>query len=486
MSVKIISSKDINIKNRNVKDLIGNMREKGEIEIPKNERRKYNELKQKVEREFRKISKKNEINKSIEQIFKVNIYYKNGKFFNVDAWTSDDKYNKEIINFVNTSINNSNLYNCIDYKEQTEDGEELAGFLEKEFNNVNSDDMYWCFHIDSYGSSLYFPKYDSHNELLFIKFNKKKLEDYFYFDGNLHPFIKELKYQLIKRAAYRDYDEIYRNALINMDTIFRKHIWDFNQISLLKYEGKPNSGVLIYSSKKETIWDVSLELKSIIKLSEHKKIRKLLEVSSNENALLLNENFEVFAFGNIKNGQENYKINFIEELTWKVSKNDNDYIILSKLQPVLPSSDNDDDELIGRLNKSFGCERKYDREKLLNIIKRVKQQKKGTILVIAEDAEEESVRLSSCGIKVNATDIKDEIINLVTSIDGALLIDTKGICHSIGVILDGKAIDTGDSSRGARYNSALRYFEMQKEANKKCMIVVVSEDGYINIIPEYE
>ncbi|TKJ03439.1 hypothetical protein FC695_14065, partial [Bacillus cereus] len=40
--------------------------------------------------------------------------------------------------------------------------------------------------------------------------------------------------------------------------------------------------------------------------------------------------------------------------------------------------------------------------------------------------------------------------------------------------------EKGDSARGARYNSALRYLDTQEN---ECLIVVVSEDGYINLIP---
>ncbi len=60
-------------------------------------------------------------------------------------------------------------------------------------------------------------------------------------------------------------------------------------------------------------------------------------------------------------------------------------------------------------------------------------------------------------------------------------------CHTIqsraGVILDGLATTKGDSSRGSRYNSAIRYYEhFGKDA--PLVIVVVSEDGMINLIPD--
>lgn len=41
------------------------------------------------------------------------------------------------------------------------------------------------------------------------------------------------------------------------------------------------------------------------------------------------------------------------------------------------------------------------------------------------------------------------------------------MCYAIGVILDGVISKEADASRGARYNSALRYIELQKQKKKK-------------------
>ncbi len=70
------------------------------------------------------------------------------------------------------------------------------------------------------------------------------------------------------------------------------------------------------------------------------------------------------------------------------------------------------------------------------------------------------------------------MIKHITSIDGAVLFDTNGNCHAIGVILDGKASETEDISNGARHNSAKRY----KNINTSCVIIIVSEDGYVTAL----
>lgn len=52
--------------------------------------------------------------------------------------------------------------------------------------------------------------------------------------------------------------------------------------------------------------------------------------------------------------------------------------------------------------------------------------------------------------------------------------------------MDGIKSERTDSSRGARYNSAIRYIEKQKKNQKKTFIVVVSEDGYVNCFSSEE
>jgi len=70
---------------------------------------------------------------------------------------------------------------------------------------------------------------------------------------------------------------------------------------------------------------------------------------------------------------------------------------------------------------------------------------------------------------------------MLSSIDGAVLVDSEGICHAAGAILDGEAVrGKGTRSRGARYNSAIRYIHEKSE----CLAVVISEDGTINLVPD--
>ena len=118
--------------------------------------------------------------------------------------------------------------------------------------------------------------------------------------------------------------------------------------------------------------------------------------------------------------------------------------------------------------------------RLWSLVEASIQQKKGALIVITNDAEEEAARLGGQSTRIKPVKVTAPDMELRTSIDGAVLLGQEGVCHAVGVILDGIATGVGDSSRGARYNSALRYVE----GRTHCMAVVVSEDGMIDLVPD--
>lgn len=65
-------------------------------------------------------------------------------------------------------------------------------------------------------------------------------------------------------------------------------------------------------------------------------------------------------------------------------------------------------------------------------------------------------------------------------VDGAVVMSADGSVSVFACILDGTALPNEVRSRGARYNSALRY----SAQNKDCVVIVVSEDGPSSVIRE--
>lgn len=125
-------------------------------------------------------------------------------------------------------------------------------------------------------------------------------------------------------------------------------------------------------------------------------------------------------------------------------------------------------------------------EYLEKIIRMSREQKHGTIVVITDPttADEELKKLRRQSTLIEPMRVETSHIKFLTAIDGAIYFDTEGECRAIGVILDGIAQKRqGDSSRGARYNSAYRYHSKLKLQERKSVIVIISEDGMIDIIP---
>jgi hypothetical protein len=135
------------------------------------------------------------------------------------------------------------------------------------------------------------------------------------------------------------------------------------------------------------------------------------------------------------------------------------------------------DDVVSRL---FGDE--GDIERLWDLAVAASRQAHGTMLVVHEDAGAEARRLSPPAMRVSPSPLTDSTLLAVSAIDGAIIVDPAGECHAVGAILDGRATPgSGDASRGARYNSAHRYLA---EAGSGCLIIIVSEDGMLNLIPD--
>jgi DNA integrity scanning protein DisA with diadenylate cyclase activity len=138
-------------------------------------------------------------------------------------------------------------------------------------------------------------------------------------------------------------------------------------------------------------------------------------------------------------------------------------------------------ELAKRLRDVFPEARPADLEHLTRLVLSFSHINHGALLVVTENAAAEAERLAAQAIGVDPTVLDEHILAGIGRIDGAVLIDPTGRVHAFGAILDGKVKreSRGNTSRGARYNSARRYVEDQ---TCRCMALVISEDGMIDFL----
>lgn len=328
-----------------------------------------------------------------------------------------------------------------------------------------------------------------------LVFNKEKLNR-FMFEDKRHPYIDYVRREW-ENSIRRDnsininYDEIFRHAVSTITRFLYLHIGKINALSELKYENATNNGSILYIqeeidrkySELECNYDVVMRFSEpvVFQSVNFKKIRKLLEMTNTEWSLLLNDKIEFIGLGKmIETPNCTYhKVMFSNHMEWHYSINGKQYIYFRNFVPCLPNSESRfSDENKSLLKKTFG--NTCNMERLLDIIEMAKEQKHGTMLVITESAQTESDRMSGSAIVIEPQVLSPKMTELVSSIDGAMLCDSSGMCYAIGVILDGLISEGADASRGARYNSALRYIELQKKNKIKTFVMVVSEDKYLD------
>src|SRR6056297_687909 len=269
-----------------------------------------------------------------------------------------------------------------------------------------------------------------------------------------------------------------------------------NNISSLYYENNASTGRIVFLDSKgikegHRNVDEILLLAQKVSLYNTRLIRKLLEMCKSGIALLSDGKY-VYGIcrivGKYNEKSENiFVIDFLDLYEWNFVYNKKTLIKSNHNEIFLPQNEISYLEFKLRVKELFPEIDLLNLNRLFLIMNKAIEQKNGTMLVISKNAKSEINRLKSQGFLVQPKIITPDIVKKITSIDGAVLIDTDCVCYGIGVILDGMATTNGDTSRGARYNSAIRYVETIKN-NKDysdCLAVVISEDGYVDLVSKH-
>lgn len=257
-------------------------------------------------------------------------------------------------------------------------------------------------------------------------------------------------------------------------------------ISSLKYEGEDSIGKMAVAAHNHPNVKLILQLKEPIPIRDFRKVRKFLELS-NADSLIVSDSHLIYGLGKLvgnynPNDESLFIIDFISHHHWTVSHDGQVMMLVKYWQPNVPQEKIDRnyyESLFKRLFIEIEQEQMND---LWEIVIEATKQRHGTMIIISGEAEEEAKRLANPSFLVKPFKLEMDLVNQVTSIDGSVLLDTNCRCHAIGIIIDGVATQKGDSSRGARYNSAIRYYE-SIGSSIPTIIIVVSEDGMVNIIP---
>ncbi len=297
--------------------------------------------------------------------------------------------------------------------------------------------------------------------------------------------------ELIKMSGRHFLQGILRNdSVVNP---FEK----INKISSLSYEKSFSDGkILLMNNQAALAFATKHLLKTLVQfeekipLSSTRHIRKILELSNSEVYLLSDGEFLYSTVEFILPHETHYNfftIEFNNYFSWQLNHNGNKLMQVTHEEVFIPKPK------VSFFNFSMEVKKIFpdlESKKILNLYRlalEALKQVKGTIIVVSKNARSEAHRLRNQGFLIEALPLSPSIIRSITSIDGAVLMDLDGFCHGIGVILDGIATEKGDPSRGARYNSAIRYVEtIAKTPNyANCFAIVISEDGDVDMISQY-
>ena len=243
----------------------------------------------------------------------------------------------------------------------------------------------------------------------------------------------------------------------------------------------------------------------LFKPNEFRRIRKLMQIAQKDLYLLFlyDKNEEMYKilgiskqenvdkiFSDEENEQEKLKIPWAnatikKHMQWELRIGDH-YILSGVNGNYRISAWMSKEYLKDKCTQIFGRDEEY--EEIIAYVEESCKQSHGTMLVVISDknAKDEAERFTEG--KFGMINVKEDSevckldINSFNAIDGSIIMDTQGTILAIGVILDGAIRSEGNMARGARFNSAIKYKDYLSEKNIPGMILIVSEDGAVEIL----
>ncbi|MEU8717570.1 diadenylate cyclase [Streptomyces sp. NPDC048663] len=254
-----------------------------------------------------------------------------------------------------------------------------------------------------------------------------------------------------------------------------------NQLSALPYEGREGAGRLVLAKPENSAVDIILKLASPVKSRNTLAIRKLLE-GGGPTADVLSDGEYVYGLGTVRSDYDPASesvlvVTFLRRGYWELSHGGVALLAVKEGIPSLPKYVLDESYLADLCDRFFP---EGDSGALVRAARAIGEHRHGAMLVISEDAEGEALRLSPQSWAVESAPLSSSLLTQLTDMDGAVLLDPRGDCHAIGVILDGVAKGEGDPARGSRLNNAVRYLGGGRPAT---IVIVYSADGGIEILP---
>lgn len=252
-----------------------------------------------------------------------------------------------------------------------------------------------------------------------------------------------------------------------------------NAVSAATYEALEAVGEILIAPANDPRVDVHIRLHAPVPIRNTVWVRKLLETTRTGPLALLTDGESIYGLGIAK--QAVCRVQVLGDQRWQLCHQSQVLVQVAHGNPGLPRARLEADvfkDILCRVLHHVGSS---DADVLWELVQAVIQQRQGSLLVVSEEAPDESERLSAQAMCLEPQRLTPEELHALAAMDGAVLLDTHGRCYAAGMILDGMATRHGHPGRGARYNSAVRY--VQARPQRSCVAIVVSKDGGVDVVP---
>ena len=175
-----------------------------------------------------------------------------------------------------------------------------------------------------------------------------------------------------------------------------------NVISSLKYEHKENIGNMIICKNNHENIKMDFTFSDPIPLSNYRKVRKLLELTSQQ-CKLVTDSYLIYGLGH-EIGEYNpinediFVVNFTGHYQWELLHDNKHLIKTTYNQPFLPTLEFNRAKFFSDMKRIFNSIDDVNVLGLYNIVISLIKNRNGAILVIAKDAKKESDRLKNQSI----------------------------------------------------------------------------------------
>lgn len=298
----------------------------------------------------------------------------------------------------------------------------------------------------------------------------------------ISPIEDDVPTDAIRRSANH---LVFSTALIAGQTLAKGLFDSFEALASTAYEGRAGHGSVILAADGHPDVEVSVRLRSPVSVRERLQFRKLLEISDSGLSLLV-DGTAIYGLGSVAPSYDGRRedvfcFTIVEQGVWTMSHHGLPLLRVANGHPQLPRPRMSPSLFVDSMRRVFASVSDDDIRSIWRLAQTAVSQSKGTMLVVTTSAAQEAKRLAPQALAIEPQRIDSALLRSLTRIDGAVLLTPDGTCHAVGVILDGIATGVGDPGRGARYNSAVRY---TAASSAPCLIVIVSEDGMIDVHPE--